>query len=63
MCLRQSREPKSETGENGIDEDPIRYLREPPGALGDIVRRMKGRASAQRATRMQAREDSGRGAR
>jgi len=59
MCLRQSREPKSETGEDRIDEDPIRFLREPPGALGDIVRRMKGRASERRVTRMLARDDPG----
>ncbi len=44
MCMRQDRDPLFETGNEGI-EDPIRQMREPPGALGDIVRRMKRRAA------------------
>jgi len=44
MCMRQNREPSFEAGDADID-DPIRQMREPPGALGDIVRRMKRRAA------------------
>ena len=42
MCMRQNREPSFESGDADID-DPICQMREPPGALGDIVRRMKRR--------------------
>jgi hypothetical protein len=47
MCLRQNhelkhREPKPERTEDET-ENPLRQMREPPGALGDIVRRMKRR--------------------
>ena len=42
MCMRQNREPSFEGGDADID-DPICQMREPPGALGDIVRRMKRR--------------------
>ena len=44
MCMRQNRDPDVETGDAEI-EDPVRQMREPPGALGDIVRRMKRRAA------------------
>jgi len=62
MCLRQSREPnrgdlKPLFHDNEID-DPIGCMREPPGALGAIVRRMKWRASLQRAARMQSGDEA-----
>lgn len=44
MCMRQNRDPGFEFHDEEI-EDPIRRMREPPGALGDIVRRMKRRAA------------------
>jgi len=47
MCMRQNRDPGFESGDWEI-EDPIRQMREPPGALGDIVRRMKRRAAQER---------------
>jgi len=47
MCMRQNRDPRIESDEESI-EDPIRHMREPPGALGDIVRRMKRRAVLER---------------
>jgi len=47
MCMRQDRDPIFESGDEDI-EDPIRRMREPPGALGDIVRRMKRRAALER---------------
>jgi len=46
MCQRFSRERKPET-ESGVSEDPIWQMPEPPGALGDIVRRMKRHAALQ----------------
>ena len=46
MCMRQNRDPGFESSDEEI-EDPIRRMREPPGALGDIVRRMKRRAALQ----------------
>ena len=48
MCMRQNRDPEFESGDGEI-EDPIGQMREPPGALGAIVRRMKQRAAEQRA--------------
>ncbi len=47
MCMRQNRDPGFESSDEEI-EDTIRRMREPPGALGDIVRRMKRRAAQQR---------------
>ena len=46
MFQRPSRERKSEI-EDSESNDPIRLMREPPGALGDIVRRMKRHAALQ----------------
>lgn len=50
MCVDMFHRPdplrKSEI-ETGISEDPIWKMREPPGALGDIVRRMKRHAALQ----------------
>jgi hypothetical protein len=46
MCQRPSRERKPET-EDSVLEDPIWQMPEPPGALGDIVRRMKRHAALQ----------------
>jgi len=47
MCMRQNRDPEFESGDEKV-EDPVCRMREPPGALGDIVRRMKRRAALQR---------------
>lgn len=47
MFQRPSRERKPEN-EDRISDDPIRLMREPLGALGDIVRRMKRHAALQR---------------
>lgn len=44
MCMRQNRDPISDSGDGNIAH-PIPQMREPPGALGDIVRRMKRRAA------------------
>lgn len=46
MFQRSSRERKPEI-EDRVSDDPIWFMREPPGALGDIVRRMKRRAALQ----------------
>ena len=48
MCLRQNhelkhREPKPERDDDL--ENPLSQMREPPGALGDIIRRMKREAA------------------
>ena len=51
MCMRQNRDPGFESSDEEI-EDPIRGMREPPGALGDIVRRMKRRAALQQSGRL-----------
>ena len=58
MCMRQNRDPGFESGDWEI-EDPIRQMREPPGALGDIVRRMKRRAAQERSRAGADREFSG----
>jgi len=46
MCQRPSHERKPEI-EGSVSEDPIWQMPEPPGALGDIVRRMKRHAALQ----------------
>jgi hypothetical protein len=58
MCLRQNhaskyREPKFERLDEEV-ESPVRQMREPPGALGDIVRRMKRRDALLRSARPSA---------
>ena len=45
MCQRPSRERKPEIGDAA--DDPVWLMHEPPGALGDIVRRMKRHAALQ----------------
>ncbi len=59
MCMRQNRKLVFESAEEAID-DPIRGMREPPGALGDIVRRMKQHA-LERSVPLRARSGAGRG--
>ena len=46
MFQRPGRERKPEI-EDSVSNDPIWLMREPPGALGDIVRRMKRHAALQ----------------
>lgn len=59
MCQRPGRERKPEI--TGAAEDPVWRMREPPGALGDIVRRMKRHAALERsAGRAPASKASGR---
>ncbi len=43
MCQRTGGERKPEI-DDSVSDDPIWRMREPPGALGDIVRRMKRQA-------------------
>jgi hypothetical protein len=47
MSMNQNRAWDNAARGNDI-EDPIHDMPEPPGALGDIVRRMKRRANAER---------------
>jgi hypothetical protein len=47
MSMNQNRAWDNAARGNDI-EDPIYEMPEPPGALGDIVRRMKRRANAER---------------